>query len=149
MKITTITKSMLAAVLLMGSATILMAQTATAQTAKPTCPLGYEPGYGRSLSAEQRAQHRAAVQQLVAELRQKRTNGTITTEEQTWLQQVEQRGGMCINGTPRGCGAGRGPGAGNCARTRQGQGQGQGRGLRDGTGPRSLDGTCPISVPPR
>jgi len=117
MKTTTIVKSIVAAILLTGSATILMAQAAAA----PTCPLGHEPGYGRSLTPEQRAVQRAAMQQLATELRAKRDAGTITAEEAAWLAQVEQRGGKCINGA----------------------GQGHRRGLRDGTGPRNADGTCP------
>ena len=142
----TITKSLLAALLLMSSATLLVAQTTTpAPSATTPCPLGYQPGYGRSLTPDQRVQHRAAVQKWVADLRQKQTNGTITAQEQAWLRQAEQRGGMCINGVPRGFGAGRGPGAGNCF----GAGQGRGRGLRNGTGPRSLDGTCPNIAPAR
>ena len=148
MKTTMITKFRLAAVLLVSSATLLVAQTTTpAPTAAPTCPLGFQPGYGRSLTPEQRVQHRATVQKLVADLRQKQAGGTITAQEQAWLRQVEQRGGMCINGVPRGCGAGRGFGVGNGFGARRGCGQGWGQGLRDGTGPRSLDGTCP-NVPP-
>jgi hypothetical protein len=134
MKTSMITKSFLAFLLILGATAIL-----PAQSAKPVCPLGNQPGYGRTLTPEQRAQHRTAVQQMVTELRQKQANGTLTAEEKTWLQQVEQRGGMCINGTPRGPGAGQGPGAGNCA----GACRGQGKGLRDGTGPRSANGTCP------
>jgi hypothetical protein len=136
MKTTTIIKSIVAAVLLTSSATILIAQTTT-----PTCPLGHEPGYGRSLSATQKAEQCAAVQQLVAELRQKQAKGTITTEEQVWLKQVEQRGGQCVTGTPRCSGAGKGKGT--CG------GSGKGQGLRDGTGPRSVDGTCPIGNSPQ
>ena len=113
----TLVKSIVAAMLLGGSATLLIAQNA----ATPTCPLGHEPGYGRSLTPDQRAVQRAAMQQLVAELRAKRDAGTITAEESAWLAQVEQRGGKCINGA----------------------GQGHRRGLRDGNGPRNADGTCP------
>jgi hypothetical protein len=53
-----------AEMLLSGSATVLLAQNA----ATPTCPFGHEPGYGRSLTPEQRAEHRAGVQLLVTEL---------------------------------------------------------------------------------
>ncbi len=133
MKTKTIIKSIAAALLLSGSATVLLAQNA----ATPTCPFGHEPGYGRSLTPDQRAEHRNAVQQLVAELRAKRDAGTITAEEAAWLEQVERRGGMCINGAPRGPRAGKGQGVGN------GAGQCKRQGLRDGTGPRSADGTCP------
>ncbi|HOW63999.1 MAG TPA: hypothetical protein P5186_07960 [Candidatus Paceibacterota bacterium] len=134
MKSTTIIKSLMAAMLLSAATTILNAQsTAT------TCPLGFTPGYGRSLNAEQRVQHRAAVQQLVSDLRQKKAQGTLTPEEQVRLQQLEQRGGPCITGTPRGRGAGKGAGMGN------GYGHGRRQGLRNGTGPRSLNGTCPLN----
>jgi hypothetical protein len=129
MKTTNIIKSVVAAVLLSGSATILMAQTA----ATPTCPFGHEPGYGRSLTPEQRAVQQAAMQQLVTELRAKRDAGTITAEESAWLAQVEQRGGKCIGGPNQGRGKGPRDGTGNQHR----------RGLRDGTGPRNADGTCP------
>jgi hypothetical protein len=138
MKTMMIIKSIVAAVLLSSSATMLMAQTAT-----PACPLGHEPGYGRSLTATQKAEQCAAVQQLVAELRQKQAKGTLTAEEQAWLKQVEQRGGQCVTGTPRGPGAGKGQGA--CS----GTGQGKGQGLRDGTGPCSAGGTCPIGNSPQ
>jgi hypothetical protein len=126
-----------AAVLLSGAATILTAQTATA-----TCPLGHQPGYGRTLTAEQKAAQCTEVQKLVAELRQKQAQGTLTTEEQAWLKQVEQRGGRCLTGTPRGPGGGKGQGAG------LGAGQGRRQGLRDGTGPRSANGTCPLNQKP-
>lgn len=50
---------------------------------------------------------------------------------------LEKNGGICPNGGPRtNCpagGMGKGKGAGNCGRN----------GLRDGTGPRSANGTCP------
>ncbi len=130
MKKTIILKSIIAAMLLVSSATVLLAQTTTA----PTCPLGHEPGYGRSLTPEQRTAQRAVVQQLVNELRGKRAAGAITAEELAFLDQIEKRGGMCINGVPRGPGAGRGPA--------NGSGLGQRRGLRDGTGPRCANGTC-------
>jgi hypothetical protein len=134
----TIIKSIVAAVLLSSSATIIMAQTAT-----PACPLGHAPGYGRSLTVAQKAEQCAAVQKMVAELRQKQAKGSLTAEEQTWLKQVEQRGGRCVTGTPRGPGAGKGQGAG------RGAGQGRGQGLRDGTGPRGADGTCPLGSSPQ
>lgn len=56
---------------------------------------------------------------------------------------LEKNDGVCPNGGPRaecpglGQGKGQGQGKGYC------KGQGQGKGLRDGTGPRSVDGTCP------
>jgi hypothetical protein len=164
MKTTNLIASIAAAAILCGSATILTAQDATA-----ACPFGHEPGYGRSLTPEQQSAHRAAVRQLMAELRQKQADGTVTAEEQTWLQQAMQRGGMCITGTPRGPGTGKGQGLRNGQGQGQGKGQGlrngqglgrgqglnngQGRGMRqgprDGTGPRSVDGTCPDGNSPR
>lgn len=60
---------------------------------------------------------------------------------------LEKNGGVCPNGGPRaecsGLGQGQGQGRGFC------RGQGQSRGLRDGTGPRSGDGTCPLGNTPR
>jgi hypothetical protein len=142
MKMTHITRSIVAAVLLSGSATGLLAQN----TANSPCPFGHEPGYGRNLTPEQRAEHRAAVQQYVAELHPKQANGTMTAEEQAWLKQAQERGGRCITGTPRGPGAGKGlragQGAGKGPGAGQGAGKGHRRGLRDGTGPRNGDGTC-------
>jgi hypothetical protein len=143
---------MVAALLLTGSATVLPAQNAT-----PTCPLGNEPGYGRSLTPEQRVEHRAAMQQWVTELRAKRDAGTITAEESAWLEQVEQRGGKCIGGSNQG--RGKGPRDGTGYQYRQGRkagspqaavapaedrapvlyAQGKGAGKGKGTGPK--DGT--------
>ncbi|MHC1767425.1 MAG: hypothetical protein AB9869_24625 [Verrucomicrobiia bacterium] len=131
-----ILKSIVAALLLSSSATALLAQDA----ATPTCPLGHEPGYGQTLTPEQRIAHRAVVQQMVTELQAKREAGTINAEELAWLGQFENRGGRCINGEPRGPRAGKGQG--------QGAGFGHRRGLRDGNGPRSVDGTCPMGNTP-
>jgi hypothetical protein len=142
MKTTHLTRSIVAAVLLGGSATMLLAQDA----ANLPCPVGHAPGYGRKLTPEQRAGHRAAMQQQMTVLREKQANGTLTAEEQTWLKQAEERGGPCVTGTPRGPGAGKGlragQGAGKGPGAGQGRGRGHGRGLRDGTGPRNGDGTC-------
>jgi hypothetical protein len=137
----TLARLLAAFALLTATSTGLLAQTAT-----PVCPLGNQPGYGRSLTPEQRAEHRAAMQAHVAEMRQKQADGSITAEEEAWLQQAEQRGGPCIMGTPRGPGGGKGLGAGKG----KGNGQGQGKraGLRDGTGPRCADGVCPNGNPP-
>ncbi len=138
-----LTKAIVAALLLCGSTIILPAQSTT-----PVCPLGNEPGYGRTLTPEQRAEHRAAMQKLVADLQAKAKSGVLTAKEEALLAQIEQRGGMCLTGTPRGCGMGNGQCAGNGAGRGQGmgmgmgRGQGMGRGLRDGTGPRSADGAC-------
>jgi hypothetical protein len=138
MKTTLITKSIIAALLLGATSTSLSAQTATA-----TCPLGHEPGYGRSLDAGQKAGLRAEKQQLVAELQQKQAAGTLTAEEQAWLQSAGQRGGSCVAGTPGGRGQGKGPGAGN------GQGQRKRQGMRDGSGPRCAEGACPSGNGPQ
>ena len=56
MKKTTLIQSIVAAVFLSGSAVLLTAQDTT-----PACPLGFEPGYGRSLTPGQRVAHRAAM----------------------------------------------------------------------------------------
>jgi hypothetical protein len=150
MKNKTIIRSIVAAVLLSGSAAIV-----TAQAAAPSCPFGHEPGYGRMLTPEQREAHRVVAQQLMAELRQKQADGSLTAQEQEWLARAEQRGGMCLTGTPRGPGHGKGQGLGqgkgqgNGKGRCQGAGQGKRQGLRDGTGPRSTDGTCPNGNAPR
>lgn len=139
MKTTTLLKSILLAGLLSGSASILLAQNA----ANPVCPLGREPGYGRSLTPEQRADHQAAVRELIAELQAKSDAGTATAEELAWLEQVKQRGGPCLTGARRGAGAGKGPGAG------KGMGRRMRRGARDGSGPRNGNGSCPYGNTPQ
>ena len=137
MKMNKLTVFAAAALLVAGAATALLAQTPTT----PVCPFGHAPGYGRTLTPEQRAAHQAVAQQLVAELKAKREAGKATAEELAWLERVEQRGGMCINGVPRGPGVGKGQGPG------QGAGFGHRRGLRDGTGPRCANGGCPQATP--
>jgi hypothetical protein len=137
MKKRTILRSIVAAVLLGGSTVILTAQ----ESATPACPFGHERGYGRSLTPEQRAAHCAVAQQFISELRQKQADGTLTAEEQAWLQRAEQRGGMALTGKPRGGGAGKGQGLGQGKG--EGKGQGKRQGLRDGTGPHHVDGVCP------
>lgn len=155
--------SILAIALLAGSAASALAQS---EAPVRDCPFGHPPGYGRDLTPEQRAEHRAAIQQTMATLRQKQTDGTLTAEEAAWLKNVEERGGPCVSGAPRGRGPGKGPGAGNGRRFRHGPGDGSGpgngqdagpgpgrgnggrHGLRDGTGPRATDGTCPKATPP-
>ena len=105
----------------------------------------------------------------------KRFAGTLTDSEKVWLDRMEQAGGLCVNGPPRGrCGMGQGFGPRNgagpsakigaCAQTGNaavsapaGQttgkgmngrpGRGAGMGLRNGTGPRSANGTCPLQNP--
>jgi hypothetical protein len=141
MKATTILKSILTGVLLSVSTSIVLAQNA----ANPACPFGNEPGYGRSLSPEQRAEHRAAVQELLAELQAKSDAGTATAEDLAWLNQFQQRGGPGFAGARRGAGAGKGPGAGN------GMGRRMRRGARDGSGPRcgNLNGACPFGNSPQ
>jgi hypothetical protein len=132
MKKKTIIRSIVAAVLISSSAAFL-----TARAAAPECPFGHEPGYGRSLTPEQKEAHRALAQQVMSELRQKQADGTLTDQEKAWLQRAEKRGGTCLTGTPRGGGAGKGQGLNN------GRGQGKRQGLRDGTGPHAVDGICP------
>ena len=78
-------------------------------------------------------EHRTARQQQMAatveQLRQKKAAGTITDSEKVWLDGMEQAGGLCVNGIPRGrCGMGMGMGWRN--------------GLRNGTGPRAQLGAC-------
>jgi hypothetical protein len=62
-------------------------------------------------------------------------------EERTARQAscLQANGGVCPNGGPRPNCPGRGMGQGN------GAGQGWRHGLRDGTGPRSASGTCPLN----
>lgn len=85
------------------------------------CLSGQPGGTAWSLTPEQRAERQQKMQQLLADLRAKKAAGTITIEEQAWLDYVEQAGGMCVNGVPRG-GGGRYGAAG----------LGAGRGLRQG-----------------
>lgn len=59
-----------------------------------------ERGQGRGLTLEQRMQRRQLIQTTVTDLRAKEAAGTLTSEEQVWLSQAEQRGGFCITGTP-------------------------------------------------
>jgi hypothetical protein len=54
---------------------------------------------------------------------------------------IERNGGVCPNGGPRADCPRRGMGP------RNGAGQGWRRGLRNGTGPRSAKGTCPMIKP--
>jgi hypothetical protein len=149
--------------ILIGSVCTTFAQTTTGPTNGPAW----------SLTPEQRAARQQQVQTTLADLRAKRDNGTITANEKVWLERMEQAGGLCVNGVPRGggrgagfgpraqmgtCpfvthataatvtsapGGGRGRGFGMGWRGGRGRGQGNGLGLRDGTGPRSQNGTCP------
>jgi hypothetical protein len=68
--------------------------------------------------------------------------GPPKTEQERAARQaacLEKNGGICPNGGPRA----------NCPATGGGQGtaarKGAGKGLRDGTGPRSANGTCPLA----
>ena len=70
--------------------------------------------------------------------------GPPQTEQERAARQaacLEKNGGVCPNGGPQvNCPAG-GKGQG------KGAGKGWGKGLRDGTGPRSANGTCPLAAP--
>jgi hypothetical protein len=123
MKTKFVIQAFIAALLLAGSAGGVFAQDTT-----PACPFGYPPGTGKTLSTEQRAQHIAALQATVQALQAKQEAGTLSNEEQAWLQQVEQRGGYFRTGIPRG------------KRGGQEAVQGLRQGPRDGAGPRG-DGT--------
>jgi hypothetical protein len=68
--------------------------------------------------------------------------GPPKTEQERAARQaacLEKNGGVCPNGGPRA----------DCPRRGMGQGNGAGQcwrhGLRDGTGPRSANGTCPLN----
>jgi hypothetical protein len=66
--------------------------------------------------------------------------GPPKTEQERAARQaacLEKNGGVCPNGGPKADCPGRGTGQG------KGAGQGGRHGLRDGTGPRSANGTCP------
>ena len=116
--------------------------------ASPPCRMGLgQGGPAWSLTAEQRAERQQAMQNYVASLREKKATGTITAPEQAWLDRMEQRGGMCINGVPRG------PRGGFGARGTQEHGQGRGRGGMGrgwcgGAGP-GANPNCPLlNAPP-
>lgn len=66
--------------------------------------------------------------------------GPPKTEQERAARQaacLEKNGGVCPNGDPQA----------KCPAGRQGQGKGGGKGLRDGTGPRNANGTCPLTAP--
>jgi hypothetical protein len=123
MKTTNLIKSIMTGLLLSGSTLLSVAQTTT-----PVCPLGNEPGCGRTLTPEQRAAQSAARQLVMAGLYARQAAGVLTLEEEAMLAQMGQRGGQCLTGAPR-------VGSGTAAAT----GARQGQGLRDGTGPRTTD----------
>jgi hypothetical protein len=112
----------IAALALVWSALTIPAQNTTTQTALPA----WTPGPAWSLTAEQLAERRQMVQATLADLRAKRDVGTINANEKAWLDRMEQAGGLCVNGVPRG--GGRGAGMGMC----------------NGTGPRAQAGLCPM-----
>jgi hypothetical protein len=84
--------------LIVGLALVVSALALSGQSG-PGLP-SLEPGQGRFLTAEQRVARQQQMQTSVANLRAKKAAGTLTAEEQAWLEQAEQRGGWCINGAP-------------------------------------------------
>jgi hypothetical protein len=115
--------------LIAGLALAVSAITLAAQTPATQPPLhSTTRGPGWRLTPEQQAQRHVQVQTALNDLRTKRDSGTLTADEKARLEGMEQAGGLCINGVPRGGGRGRGAGFGP----------------RDGTGPRAQDGTCPL-----
>ena len=98
---------------------LLAVGTAFAQNGPGYGPRGQGKGYGGPpQSAEERAARQAAC--------------------------LEKNGGVCPNGGPRAECPGLGQGKGKM----QGKGYGNRNGLRDGTGPRGVDGTCPLGNTP-
>ncbi|MGC8742712.1 MAG: hypothetical protein ACP5T0_02390 [Verrucomicrobiia bacterium] len=89
----------------------------------PNCPIYQKfggPGY--AMTPEQKLQRAQAVQEYIKELKKKQADGSITPQEKQWLDNMQNRNGMCINGVPRGPGGGKGMGMG------VGAGNGGGRG---------------------
>ncbi len=114
-------------VLVLSLATLTVTSQATESPTPtvPPCGLGQGAGGGgpgRNLTPEQRAERQKVMQAYVAGLREKKANNTLTADEAAWLQRAEERGGLCINGVPRG------PRGGFGAQGLNGQGQGRGRG---------------------
>ena len=132
MKVTRITKALVATVLLAGSTGLLIAQSVDA-----TCPFGNEPGYGRNLTPAERG----VMLRYVDELREFQAAGMLTAEEQVWLEQFNQYRGACVSGARNRRGGGKGQGQ-RGGRGGQRSGRRSGMGACDGTGPRSGDGTC-------
>jgi hypothetical protein len=94
MKTKAFLKTWLAALCLAGLTTALMA-------ADQNAPLpSLEPGHGWFLTPQERMERQQQMQATVTELRSRLAAGTISAEEQAWLEQAEARGGTCINGTP-------------------------------------------------
>jgi hypothetical protein len=141
----------LVAGLILSMATLTMvSQPADTQTpTTPPCGLGQGMmgcgGRGCNLTPEQRAERKTTMQAYVAGLREKKANSTITPQEQAWLEQAEERGGLCINGVPRGPRGGFG--AQGMSGQRQGRGQGRGgmgRGWGGGAGA-GANPNCPLN----
>ena len=163
--------SLLAGVAFVVTTLAVQAQNTPGPSAAQTCP----PGPAWQLTPEQLAERQQKVQAILADLRAKRGNGTLTANEKACLDRMEQSGGLCINGVPRGGGMGAGcgqrgqmgscpmqndatgaaaPASGGCGRGfgmgwgGRGRGFGGGFGPQNGTGPCAQDGTCPGVTPP-
>lgn len=100
----------------------VQAQNTPAQSPSPTITRG--PVW--RLTPEQRAERQQFIQATVLDLQARRDNGTINANEKAWLDRMEQAGGLCANGVPRG------------------GGRGAGLGPRNGTGPGAQLGICPL-----
>ena len=138
-------KTLISGIILSLATMALASQAAENQTPTvPPCGLGQcmgGGGPGRNLIPEQRVERQKAMQTYVAGLREKKANNTITPQEQAWLEQAEQRGGLCINGVPRG------PRGGFGAQGMNGQGRGRGgmgRGWCGGAGA-GANPNCPFN----
>ena len=139
---TSIITGLALSIALLGSvATQALAQDNTAAQ----CPMG-RAGCGQgpawNMTPEQRAEHVQQMQAYVAGLREKKANGSITAEEAAWLAKMEERGGLCVNGVPRGP---RG-GFGAQGQAGQGRGMGAGKGHRWGQGGAG-NPNCPFANP--
>jgi hypothetical protein len=123
------------AALLMALAILVSVCAGNAQNT-PTTPVAGGPMC--QMTPEQRTARQQQMAATVEQMRQKKAAGTLTDTEKVWLDRMEQAGGLCVNGTPRG---------------RCGMGMGWRNGLRNGTGPRAQLGACPqagssaVSVP--